>query len=50
MAVDLQKQGKETSPFVIKFREIEVRGVRSNVNGFIVGPSFNDNNYAHVTK
>ena len=50
MYTDLQTEGQETSPFVIMFQEIEVSALRSNVNGFIVGPSFNDNNYAHVTK
>lgn len=50
MYVKLQKESQETSPFVIMFQEIEVSAMRSNVNGFIVGPSFNDNNYAHVTK
>ena len=50
MYVDLQKEGQETSPFVIMFQQIEVSALRSNVNGFVVGPSFNDNNYAHVTK
>ena len=50
MYVALQKEGQETSPFVIMFQEIEVLGLRKNVDGFIVGPSFNDNNYAHVTK
>ncbi|MFZ5752160.1 MAG: ABC transporter substrate-binding protein [Pseudomonadota bacterium] len=50
MYIDLQKESMETSPFVIMFQEIEVSALRSNVNGFIVGPSFNDNNYARVTK
>jgi len=50
MYIDLQKESQETSPFVIMFQEIEVSAMRANVNGFIVGPSFNDNNYAHVTK
>src|SRR5690606_8254770 len=50
MYVKIQKEHQETSPFVIMFQEIEVSAMRSNVNGFIVGPSFNDNNYAHVTK
>ena len=50
MYVALQKEVQETSPFVIMFQQIEVSALRSNVEGFVVGPSFNDNNYAHVTK
>ncbi|MEZ5778733.1 MAG: ABC transporter substrate-binding protein [Paracoccaceae bacterium] len=50
MYIEIQKEHQQTSPFVIMFQEIEVSAMRSNVNGFIVGPSFNDNNYAHVTK
>ncbi|MFN6952733.1 MAG: ABC transporter substrate-binding protein [Albidovulum sp.] len=50
MYVELQREHQQTSPFVIMFQEIEVTAMRSNVNGFVVGPSFNDNNYAHVTK
>ena len=48
--VALQKDHQETSPFVIMFQEIEVLGIRSNVKGFIVGPSFNDNSFRGVTK
>ena len=48
--VALQKDHQETSPFVIMFQEIEVLGIRSNVKGFIVGPSFNDNSFRSVTK
>lgn len=50
MYVEIQKEHQQTSPFVIMFQEIEVSAMRNNVNGFIVGPSFNDNSYAHVTK
>ena len=50
MYVALQKEGQETSPFVIMFQEIEVLGLRKNVDGFIVGPSFNDNSFKAVTK
>ncbi|MBC7141181.1 MAG: ABC transporter substrate-binding protein, partial [Rhodobacteraceae bacterium] len=50
MYIEIQKEHQQTSPFVIMFQEIEVSAMRNNVNGFIVGPSFNDNNYAHVTK
>ena len=50
MYLEIQREHQQTSPFVIMFQEIEVSAMRNNVNGFIVGPSFNDNNYARVTK
>lgn len=50
MYVDEQKKVMEAGPFVIYAQEIEVMGERKNVEGVIVGPSFNDNNFAHVTK
>ncbi|GGE38781.1 ABC transporter substrate-binding protein [Primorskyibacter flagellatus] len=45
-----QKKVMEEGPFVIYAQEIEVLGERANVNGVIVGPSFNDNNFSKVTK
>ncbi len=50
MYLELQREHQQTSPFVIMFQEIEVMGRRSNVEGFIVGPSFNDNSFRYVTK
>lgn len=50
MYVELQKEHQATSPFVIMFQQIEVLGLRSNVKGFVVGPSFNDNSFQKVTK
>jgi peptide/nickel transport system substrate-binding protein len=50
MYVELQREHQETSPFVIMFQEIEVLARRKNVEGFIVGPSFNDNSFKAVTK
>ncbi|WP_158969585.1 ABC transporter substrate-binding protein [Chachezhania sediminis] len=50
MYVDEQKYVMENGPFVIYAQEIEVAGQRANVNGMIIGPSFNDNNFAGVTK
>jgi len=50
MYVELQKEHQETSPFVIMFQEIEVIARRKNVEGFVVGPSFNDNSLKAVTK
>ena len=48
--IDLQTEHQQTSPFVIMFQEIEVLARRKNVEGFIVGPSFNDNSFKAVTK
>lgn len=50
MYLDIQREHQQTSPFVIMFQETEVLGYRANVKGFVVGPSFNDNSFWHVTK
>ena len=50
MYEELQREVQETSPFVIMLQEIEVLGMRDNVQGFVVGPSFNDNSFRMVTK
>ena len=50
MYLDLQKDGQMTSPFVIMFQEIEVAALRKNVNGYVIGPSFDDNKFSGVTK
>lgn len=50
MYVDEQKKVLDTGPYVIYAQEIEVLGARKDVKGIVIGPSFNDNNFAHVTK
>jgi peptide/nickel transport system substrate-binding protein len=50
MYVDEQKKVLDTGPFVIYAQEIEVLGARKDVKGIVIGPSFNDNSFAHVTK
>ncbi len=50
MYLALQEEHQQVSPFVIMFQEIEVLGIRDDVNGFIIGPSFNDNSFKQVTK
>ncbi len=50
MYIALQEEHQQVSPFVIMFQEIEVFGMRKDVNGFIIGPSFNDNSFRAVTK
>ena len=50
MYIDLQREHQQTSPFVVMFQETEVLARRKNVDGFILGPSFNDNSFKAVTK
>ena len=40
MYLELQREHQQTSPFVIMFQDIEVLAARTNINGFILGPSF----------
>ncbi|MCV0394726.1 MAG: ABC transporter substrate-binding protein [Rhizobiaceae bacterium] len=47
---ELQKEVMDTGPFVIMFQEIEVMAMRDNVNGFVIGPSFDANQYWKATK
>ncbi|WP_299865603.1 hypothetical protein [uncultured Hoeflea sp.] len=47
---DLLKEHQRVSRFVIMFQEIEVLARRKNIDGFIIGPSFNDNSFKVVTK
>jgi len=50
MYLEIQKLHQETSPFVIMFQDIETIAERSNVEGTIWGPSFDDNRYWKITK
>lgn len=50
MYVELQKESQQTSPFVIMFQQIEAIARRKNVEGFVIGPSFNDNSFKQVKK
>ncbi len=50
MYLEIQKIHQATSPFVIMFQQTEVAGVRADTKGFIIGPAFDDNRYADVTK
>ncbi len=47
---ELQEEHQKTSPFIIMFQETDVFAFRSNVKGYIIGPSFNDNSFRAVTK
>ena len=46
----LQKQALKTSPYVIMFQQVETAALQSNVKGFVLGPTFDLNLYANVTK
>ncbi|WP_026060430.1 ABC transporter substrate-binding protein [Pseudaminobacter salicylatoxidans] len=46
----LQQEALDTSPFVMLFQQIEVAGVRGNVKNYKLGPSFDSNFLAPVTK
>ncbi len=46
----IQREHQQTSPFVIMFQDIEVSALQKNVEGFILGPSFDSNFYRYVTK
>lgn len=50
MYLEIQKLHQETSPFVIMFQDIETIAERTNVEGTIWGPSFDDNRYWQITK
>jgi peptide/nickel transport system substrate-binding protein len=43
----VQREHQKTSPFIVMFQEIEIAARRKNANGFIIGPSY-DNNYYHA--
>ena len=48
---DLQKKVRETGPFVLIFwQQTEVAGLRKNVQGFKLGPTFDTNFLAPVTQ
>jgi peptide/nickel transport system substrate-binding protein len=50
MYLELQREVQQTSPFVIMYQDIEVLAKRANVNGFVLGPSFDSNFFQYTTK
>lgn len=50
MYQDLQREHQKVAPFVIMYQEIENAAMRVNVNGFILGPSFDSNFYNQTVK
>ncbi len=47
---ELQKEHQKTSPFIIMFQQIEVAAHPKSVDGFVIGPSFENNLYAGIKK
>jgi peptide/nickel transport system substrate-binding protein len=47
---EIQREHQKVSPFVIMFQEIEVVAHNKNVDGFILGPSFDNNFYYNIAK
>ena len=47
---ELQRAVMDNSPFIILFQQIEPAAVRKNVEGFIVGPSFDTNLFTKARK
>jgi peptide/nickel transport system substrate-binding protein len=50
MYEDMQAEFRKTSPFVMLFQQTEVAAVRSNVDGFKLGPTFDTNYMFLVSK
>jgi peptide/nickel transport system substrate-binding protein len=50
MYMDLQKMERDEGPYVIMFQQVETAAVRKNVDGFIIGPTFDLNLYRYVVK
>jgi peptide/nickel transport system substrate-binding protein len=50
MYLELQRNLQEDSPFVFLFQQVAQAALRSNVSGFISGPSFDQVFYRNVTK
>jgi peptide/nickel transport system substrate-binding protein len=40
----------DLGPLVVMFQQTEVAALRKNVNGFVIGPSFDTNSVAQTTK
>lgn len=47
---ELQREHQKTSPFVIMFQQIEVAAARSNLSGFVIGPSSDTNFFNTIEK
>lgn len=50
MYMDLQKMQLDEGSYVIMFQQVETGALRKNVEGFIIGPTFDSNLYRYVVK
>lgn len=50
MYQQIQREHQRVAPFVIMFQQIEVAARRENVDGFVLGPGFDNNWYASIVK
>jgi peptide/nickel transport system substrate-binding protein len=50
MYMDLQKMQLDEGAYVIMFQQVETGALRKNVDGFIIGPTFDSNLYRDVVK
>ena len=50
MYLELQRNLQQDSPFAFMFQKVEQSTLRSNVDGFVSGPSFDLVFYRNVTK
>ncbi|HTZ79573.1 MAG TPA: ABC transporter substrate-binding protein [Stellaceae bacterium] len=46
----IQREHQKIAPFVIMFQQIEVAARRKSVDGFVVGPGFDNNWYSAIAK
>jgi peptide/nickel transport system substrate-binding protein len=46
----IQRDHQKVAPFVIMFQQIEVAAHRKSVDGFLVGPGFDNNWYSGIAK
>jgi peptide/nickel transport system substrate-binding protein len=46
----IQREHQKISPFVVMFQQIEVAAHRKNADGFVIGPSFDNNLYKDIAK
>ncbi|CAE6900250.1 ABC transporter substrate-binding protein [Vibrio alginolyticus] len=50
MYMEIQKEHQQHAPFAFIMQEQEVAGIRDDVEGYVLGPSFDSNSYKNVVK
>ncbi len=48
--LELQQEHQRISPFVFMLQEIERAALRKNINGFVIGQSYDSNNLSRIAK